>query len=108
MTPRSWLAPLAFGLLLTACATTTEIDRSFVGVVTHVDSASRYVTLRELRSDGTSREVRVIVTSLTRIEGPSGAAGLNEVRAGQEYEVIARRDVDGESWAARRMTLRSR
>jgi len=105
MASRSWIAGLALGLFLTACATTTEIDRRFLGVVTHVDPASRHVTFRELRPDGTIRETRVIVNSLTRIQGPGGPAGLGDLRPGQEYDVTARRDVDGENWAARSMTL---
>ena len=80
MASRSWIAGLALGLFLTACATTTEIDRRFLGVVTHVDPASRHVTLRELRPDGTTRETRVIVNSLTRIQGPGGPAGLGGCR----------------------------
>lgn len=107
MNARSWVGLLAVGLFLTACVTTTEIDRSFVGVVTHVDPASRHVTLKEMRSDGTAREVKVIINSLTKIQGSYGPGGLNDLQAGQEYDVTARRDVDGESWSARIMTLRS-
>ena len=106
MNTRPWVTPFVAGFLFTACATTTEIDRSFVGVVTHVDQSSRHVTLKEPRSDGTSREVKVIINSLTKIEGPYGPAGLNDLRVGQEYDVTARRDVDGESWSARKMTPR--